>query len=102
MNDKYFVICYNYEEFKNYTHKKLSDPINSSLSLSNFIYVTGPQYIRGITDIKGYFYGRWREREDIIPIIETMITSKRFNSTSDSEGVKNLVKLLEEVRNGHR
>ena len=67
-NTKYFVICGNHQEFIHYTVRKLPE------ERADFTYVNGPDALRGSTNPKGFFYGSWRERSDILEIVEMLVT----------------------------
>lgn len=94
MSDKYFVVCYNRDEYSVFVKKKLEELYNAgstSISSSDFVYVAGPNNVRGIRTPRGWLYGRWREREDIEHILITLVTCH------DAQNVT-LLKALKEVR----
>lgn len=69
-----FVVCYNRSEFHNFLFDKMVvNPL--AAKRQNYIYVNGPDSIRGHRNPKGFFYGRWREREDIKHIVEVLRVS---------------------------
>lgn len=77
MNDKIFVISGNHAEFKTFMHKKMNQLCEQyneegrmfNISMSNFVYVSGPDTLRGHHNIHGYFYGTFRNRSDIRDIV---------------------------------
>jgi len=78
VTDRYFVICYNRDEFKrfiDYKSLELWSAGQTSVSLSHFIYVSGAETIRGYRNPHGWFYGRWKQREDIANILATLLIS---------------------------
>ena len=77
MNAKYFVVCYNRDEFNLFVKKKTEELYNAgstSISYSDFVYVSGPYSLKGYRNPKGWLYGRWRQREDIEHILTTLLT----------------------------
>lgn len=61
-----FVIAGTYDEFKYYTRDKVLD--------KHYVYVLRSESLHGFRDIHGVFIGTWRERSDIIQILDTLIT----------------------------
>ena len=94
MSEKYFVVCYNHDEYRVFVKRKIDELCNVGLtfiSLSHFVYVSGPSSVRGIRNPQGWLYGRWREREDIEHILMTLVTCH------DAQNIT-LLKMLKEVR----
>ena len=88
MNQKIFIIAGTYEQYRNWVKKNIdriyqSDP-SKSISLSNFVYVSGPDQLRGHREVHGYFVGTYRNRPDIIPILMQI---RCINSIPDSNCV---------------
>lgn len=65
-----FVIAGTHDEFKHYTSDKVLD--------KHYVYVSRYESLHGFRDIHGVFIGTWRDRSDIIQILDTLIT--RTNS----------------------
>lgn len=77
-NEKIFVICYNLGEFQTFLfHRRMKDP---TIERKNLIYVNGADSLRGYRNPKGFFYGRWREREDIKHILMILRVSSEPNN----------------------
>jgi hypothetical protein len=45
------------------------------IGMSEYAYVTGVDTLRGIRDPHGVFVGAWRDRKDILEIVQTLIGS---------------------------
>jgi hypothetical protein len=73
MNKKYFVICGNRAEYMDFCTKKVNSGKHEDFL--DFIYVNEPKMLRGHRNPQGYFYGSWRERKDILEIIEIILVS---------------------------
>ncbi len=76
MNDRIFVIAGNSNEYNIFTRKKCDELYranNTSISLSNFVYVSDVITLKGYRDPHGYFIGSWRERKDIEDILEQLL-----------------------------
>jgi hypothetical protein len=94
MSDKYFVVCYDRLEYNTFVKKKIRELHNAgstSISYSDFVYVKGPDTLRGYGNPRGWLYGRWRERENIEHILMTLVTCHDGNNVT-------LLKMLKEVR----
>lgn len=97
MNDLYFVVCYNKEEFNFFVKRKIEECWKSgqtSVSMSNFVYVDDVSKIRGHRNPKGWFYGRWMDRSDIEHIIMTLMVYQ----DSPHKVLASLMLLVEEIR----
>lgn len=70
-------------------------PSNTSLSMSNYVYVSSPNIIRGIKDPHGVFVGNWLGRPDILEIVQTLI----YASTTPNSA---LAKIHTQVRQATR
>ena len=45
---------------------------DTSLTLSDYVYVTGTEKLEGISDPHGVFVGTWYERPDMLEVIQTL------------------------------
>jgi hypothetical protein len=91
MQSKYFIIAGKKIEFDLFIRKKLSELYeagNTSLTLSDFVYVSSRDTLRGHRNPHGYFIGAWRERSDIVEIFEQLI------SISDDE--TKIIKMIDD------
>jgi len=61
-----FVIAGNLDQYKNYIRDKAGD--------NHYVYVSRYESLHGFRDIHGVFIGTWRDRSDIIQILDTLIT----------------------------
>jgi hypothetical protein len=70
MNQKYFIVTGNYDQFRAFTNKKHRELWDSGIVVeyTDFIYAT-PESIRGHRNPRGWFWGTWRDRKDIDEII---------------------------------
>jgi hypothetical protein len=66
-NLKLFVVAGNYEEFQDFVIRKRMKGFTY-----DFVYVSGAEMLRGMTTIRGFYIGTYREREDW-PIIRDLI-----------------------------
>lgn len=48
-------------------------PANTSLSMSDYVYVSHPDVLRGHRDPHGVFVGNWMGRPDILQIVEALM-----------------------------
>ena len=94
MSDKYFVVCYDRDEYRVFVKKKTEELYNAgstSISFSDFVYVNHTDTLRGYRNPRGWLYGRWKERGDIEHILITLSTCHDGNNIT-------LLKMLKEVR----
>lgn len=63
---KTFVIAGNWDQFSYYIRDKVLD--------KHYVYVSCPETLRGHQDIHGVFIGTWRERKDIVEILDAILT----------------------------
>jgi hypothetical protein len=85
MNDRIFVVAGTRVQYDIFIRKKCEELFwenNTSILLSNFIYVDSIDKLRGYSDPHGYFIGTWCERKDIEEIL--FIIKTRSNSLIDS------------------
>lgn len=61
MTDKFYVVAGTYDQYVNYARTKTDDKF--------YIYVSGPDMLRGLKDPHGIFIGTWIDRHDIEDII---------------------------------
>lgn len=97
MNEKYFVIAGNRFQATDFINKKvqqLYEMGTTSISLSNFVYVSDVSSLKGYSNPTGWFVGTWRERKDIDEIIIQLLMAKNgFTKTEE------FASLLEWFRN---
>ena len=71
-----YVVAGTFDQAKEYISKKRFDYLNSGeppLLMPNYLYVSVPQHLKGIRNPTGVLIGTWRERPDIIEILETLM-----------------------------
>ena len=94
--NKIFIIAGTSREadlwIKNDCDKRWHDG-DTSVSKSDYVYVTNADRLRGYTNPHGRFVGNWRGRPDIVDIIQTLISR-----TMPANGT--LIQLLHEI-SGH-
>jgi hypothetical protein len=64
---KFFVVAGNYQEFQDFVIRKRTKGFTY-----DFVYVSNAEMLRGMTTIRGFYIGTYREREDW-PIIRDLI-----------------------------
>ena len=69
----FLVVAGTYQEFKNYTRQ--------SQFSSHARYVAHPDMVRGLRDPHGVFIGSFRQRKDIIQIVDNLIIASTCNQT---------------------
>lgn len=74
MNEKFYVIAGNRNEFINFRDIKCNDLAKEgkTVSLSNFVCVTDPIQLKGISSPHGWFIGTWRTRDNIRQIVQAL------------------------------
>ncbi len=74
MNEKFYVIAGNRNEFINFRDIKCNDLVKEgkTVSYSNFVWVTDPIQLKGISSPHGWFIGSWRTRHNIKEIVNTL------------------------------
>ena len=45
---------------------------DTSLTLSDYVYVSSPEKLKGINEPHGVFVGTWYERPDMLEVIQTL------------------------------
>ena len=58
-NLKLFVVAGNYQEFQDFVIRKRMKGFTY-----DFVYVSGAEMLKGMTTIRGFYIGTYRERED--------------------------------------
>lgn len=80
MNDRIFIVAGHVFEYTHWVKKNLDRfyAKNKSMSLSNFVYVSGPEIFRGHSEVHGYYVGSYKNRPDIehIKMMIKMINSR--------------------------
>lgn len=56
---KLFVVAGNYEEFQDFVIRKRMKGFSY-----DFVYISTPEMLRGMTTIRGFYIGSYRERPD--------------------------------------
>ena len=67
-----YIIAGNVDQYRNWAADKMS--------VNNFLYVSGPDMLRGIENPHGIFIGTWYERWDIHDILIHLVASSRINN----------------------
>lgn len=85
MNRKIFVVAGSYEQHQTWVRKHIAKEYQENphctLSLSNYVYVSGPEMFRGHNEVHGYFVGSYRERNDIKDIVQEIRRINRIHPT---------------------
>jgi len=81
MNDKIYVIAETYEQANHWIKKDIQNH-GSNTTLSHYVYVSSLDKLRGVRDPHGYFVGYWRERPDILEIVESLMRTSSKPSQS--------------------
>lgn len=75
---KTYVICASHNEFNFYVRNKLDEiwrhNILADASMSDYVYVSDPDILRGQRTVRGVLYGNWRARKDIRYLLEVLIS----------------------------
>ena len=75
MSEKYYVICGTRQEYNEFIQKKAMELFNqgdTSVSLSQFVYVNDSTSLKGYSEPHGWFIGTWRDRSNIHEIIHEL------------------------------
>lgn len=83
--NKLYVVAGTYDQYVNYARTKTDDVF--------YIYVSGPDMLRGLRDPHGVFIGSWIDRSDIRDIIEHLMVASRTQTTFNT-GIKRAYELL--------
>jgi hypothetical protein len=95
MNDKYYVICGNREEFQEFIIKKSGDLWmhgDTSISLSNFVHLTDCLQLQGTLNPHGWFVGNWRNLSNIREIVQMLMI--RYFGFAPPDNIQNIAKEL--------
>ena len=95
MSEKTYVVAGNYEEFRWHIKNKLnrlwSEGLTTELTMSDFVYVSSVNQLRGLSTIKGYYYGSYMKRPDIAEIQNMIqIIKTRFGVSDAATLIKGL------------
>lgn len=86
MNRSIFVIAGNRQQYdvwiRQHIKREYQQNPHCTLSLSNYVYVGGPETFRGYKEVHGYFVGSYRERNDIRDIVREI---RRINGIHPSQ-----------------
>ncbi len=89
---KYYIIAGNKQEFATFIKRKALELFNegqTSISLSDFVYVSSPDTLIGMREPTGWFYGTWVKRTDISDILRQLLTS-----TTSTEKCEKFLKII--------
>ena len=92
MSDKYYVICGTRQEYNEFIQRKALELFNqgdTSVSLSQFVYVNSSDQLKGLVAPHGWFVGTWRDRSNIYEILHELRT--RYFREKIPEGVKEAI-----------
>ena len=85
MDDKYYVIAGDYNQFRTFIRRKATEMAmmgNTSITLSHFVYVSGPESLRGVRNPHGFFFGTWRKKSNIKDILLMLLHQTEEGLTS--------------------
>jgi hypothetical protein len=88
--ERIYVVSYNYDEFKRYRDTKALEYMGGSRidkmeEFPDYVYVSNIDHLRGQRNIKGFYVGRFEEREDIDEIRAIVNTSKVMSAIPKSD-----------------
>lgn len=94
MSEKTYVVAGNYDEFlfnvKNKLQRLYAEG-DTTLTMSDFVYVSSVDKLRGLNTIKGYYYGSYMKRQDIAEIQNMIqIIKTRFGVSDAATLIKGL------------
>lgn len=74
MNDKIYIVAGHVSEYTHWVKKNIDRYYtkNKSISLSNFVYVSGVDTLLGQRDVHGHFCGSFRNRPDLSDIVRAI------------------------------
>jgi len=75
-----YIIAGNIDQYRNWAADKMS--------VNHFLYVSGPDMIRGIENPHGIFIGTWYERKDIYDILLNLLTASRVENPEIRKAIK--------------
>lgn len=76
--NKIYVIAGNEYEAKKWIGKDMKERASkgeTTLSLSEYVFIYRAEQLRGIRNPRGVFYGTWRDRPDVKEIFEALMTA---------------------------
>jgi hypothetical protein len=84
--ERIYVVAYNYDEYKRYRDTKALEWMagDRSEEFPDYVYVSNVDHLRGQRNIKGFYIGRFEEREDIDEIRAIVNTSKVMSAIPKS------------------
>lgn len=98
---KYYVIAgtfFQYKEYKNLHYPEML--LNRQIeNVSDIVYVTTVDTIKGVSNPNGIFIGTWYNRSDIGPILLQLLISSTTTSKQDS--IKSAMNILQDLRDNH-
>jgi hypothetical protein len=100
MESKYYVIAGDYNQFQTFIRRKATEMAiagHTFITLSHFVYVSGPESLRGVKNPRGFFFGTWRDRPDMREIFPVLLHQIDDESTSR----KIMLRLMDEIINRH-
>lgn len=94
MSEKTYVVAGNYDEFlfnvKNKLQRLYAEG-DTRFTMSDFVYVSSVDKLRGLSTIKGYYYGSYMKRPDIAEIQNMIqIIKTRFGVSDAATLIKGL------------
>lgn len=72
MSEIIYIVAGNVHQFNDYVNKKTQEAIRNCTPYKKYVYVSHPDTLRGLSSIKGFFIGTWRDRNDIDEIREAI------------------------------
>ena len=87
-----FVIAGTRQEYNEFIQKKALELFNqgdTSVSLSQFVYVNDSTSLKGYSEPHGWFVGTWRDRSNIYEIVHELRT--RYYGAELPEGLKKAI-----------
>lgn len=80
-NNIFYVVAGSYTEFLGFILQKRQDPENK---IKSYIFVDDPSRLRGISNIKGFYYGTFESRKDLEQI-KTIIAASKVKKEPEPE-----------------
>lgn len=71
----------------------------TSITLSDYIYVSGPEQLRGYSDPHGVFIGNWYERKDIREILTIL---SQYAYPNGNSGILKAIQIYGEYVNENK
>ena len=99
MNEKYYVIAGNRDQYLNFIKKKSKElwhKGDTSISLSHFVEVNDVETLKGVSNPTGFFVGTWHKRNDIRPILTELFTTFS-NHLQKAERIRQICDVLYEL-----